>query len=32
MLTPRKAYFYNIIGLFPANSSYNAQASFIHRE
>ncbi|KAF3027771.1 hypothetical protein E8E15_008934 [Penicillium rubens] len=27
MLTPRKAYFYNIIGLFPANSSYNAQAN-----
>jgi hypothetical protein len=27
MLTPHKAYFYNIIGLFPANSSYNAQAN-----
>lgn len=27
MLTPYKAYFYNIIGLFPANSSYNAQAN-----
>ncbi|KAJ5355336.1 uncharacterized protein N7496_012548 [Penicillium cataractarum] len=27
MLIPRKAYFYNIIGLFPANSSYNAQAN-----
>lgn len=27
ILTPYKAYFYNIIGLFPANSSYNAQAN-----
>ncbi|KAJ5174232.1 uncharacterized protein N7482_000109 [Penicillium canariense] len=27
MLTPHEAYFYNIIGLFPAYSSYNAQAS-----
>ncbi|KAJ5403150.1 uncharacterized protein N7487_009046 [Penicillium crustosum] len=27
MLTPYKAYFYNIIGLFPANSAYNAQAN-----
>lgn len=27
MLTSYKAYFYNIIGLFPAKSSYNAQAN-----
>jgi hypothetical protein len=27
MLTPRKAYFYIIIGLFPVTSSYNAQAT-----
>ncbi|KGO74323.1 hypothetical protein PITC_008470 [Penicillium italicum] len=27
LLTPHEAYFYNIIGLFPANSSYNAQAN-----
>jgi hypothetical protein len=27
MLTADKAYFYNIIGLFPANSSYNFQAN-----
>ena len=27
MLTPHEAYFYNIIGLFPGNSSYNFQAN-----
>lgn len=27
MLTPHEAFFYNIIGLFPANSSYNSQAN-----
>jgi hypothetical protein len=27
MLTLQKAYFYNIVGLFPTNSSYNAQAN-----
>lgn len=27
ILIPYKAYFYNIIGIFPVNSSYNAQAN-----